>query len=616
VISGFLITGIIAADVRGGRYSIVAFYERRVRRIFPALFCMMALCAPVFAWVLFPDDLVAFASVVVATSLFASNLYFWKHSGYFDSAAELNPLTQTWSLAVEEQFYILFPLFLVVLLRARRAVVTTVSLGLLVASLALSALLLEHHARAAFYLPHSRAWELLLGAVLALDLLPPVRHAVLRSALGLAGVAGILGSAVLYSDRTPFPGPYALPPALGAALILYSGSTGTTLVGRVLSSRPLVAIGLVSYSLYLWHWPALVLCKHLLSVSHLPAGVAAGAVAFSGLAAVLSHRFVEQPFRDRARIGQRAILAGGGVAMAAAIATGVLIARLRGLPERFDATTVALLRDEQRWQKDPCINRTAADVTSAKLCRLGVARPGREDFLVWGDSHAGAMLSAFDAVAKATNRSGIYAVTGGCPPLLHVDRLRAWYGRGCLDFNDAVAEFAASPASPPTVIVVARWALWATGRAYKQEHLEPIFLADAESTKEGYDENLAVFERGLHRSLEALRRGNKRVVLVGPVPEIGFHVPKVLALEHRGHLGRVIAPTLSEFFEREKGAMPVLAREAASFGIQVLYPHELLCASGSCRVESRGLPLYRDDDHLSDFGNREIEPLVRRALGT
>jgi hypothetical protein len=302
--------------------------------------------------------------------------------------------------------------------------------------------------------------------------------------------------------------------------------------------------------------------------------------------------------------------------MAVTIALGVSLASLRGLPGRFDPETVALLQTEKDWQTEPCINRTAADVTGSRLCRVGLPAAGRADFLLWGDSHAAAMVPAFDHAARALGRSGIYAITGGCPPLLRVDRVRAWYGRACLDFNDAVVAFAGSIAAPHTVVIAGRWALWTTGRAYKQEFLEPVFLVDAESRREGYEENPAVFERGIHRSIEALRRAGKRVVLLGPVPEVGFHVPKVLAMEHRNHLGRVIAPTLDEFFQRERLALPILEREAKALGAELVYPHEALCAGGACRVEANGRPLYRDDDHLSEQGNHEVEAMIRGILET
>ena len=249
VISGYLITSLIHREMLAGKFSLARFYERRVRRLFPALFAMLSVCAAVAAWLLLPQDLRYFGGSLFATTLFSSNIFFWLEAGYFDVAAERKLLLHTWSLAVEEQFYLLFPIFLLLVLRYLPRRLVAVTGAVTVASLLASEWMLRSSDSAAFYLAPFRAWELGLGASLAL--IAPVarhdnRHAEVFAWLGLAMIAA---SVAVFSWQTPFPGLHALAPAVGAALVIWSGSGTSTHAGRILSARPLVFTGLISYSL-------------------------------------------------------------------------------------------------------------------------------------------------------------------------------------------------------------------------------------------------------------------------------------------------------------------------------------------------------------------------------
>jgi peptidoglycan/LPS O-acetylase OafA/YrhL len=327
VISGFLITSIIVGELEAGRFSVLRFYERRARRILPALFTVMAACVPFAYRLLSPDDLKDFAQSLAAICMFASNVLFWGESGYFDTQAELKPLLHTWSLAVEEQFYLIFPLLLMAAWRIGRAGLVALIVGIAAVSLLTSVHEVRHFPSAAFYLLPSRAWQLLVGAIASFGVArqgDKERGALSRrlgcELIAWSGMAMIVTALFLFDERTSFPGLNAVWPTLGTALVLI-GATDQTSVGRALAWRPLVGLGLISYSAYLWHQPLFALTKQAL-LSDLPAGLAIVLCLATLAMAVLSWRFIEQPFRDSHRIGRAAVfgLAAGG--MLAFIAVG------------------------------------------------------------------------------------------------------------------------------------------------------------------------------------------------------------------------------------------------------------------------------------------------------
>lgn len=310
VISGYLITGILAQELEQGRYSIISFYERRVRRILPALFTVMLASVALALCLLTPRDIDYFAKSMVATGLFSSNVLFFSESGYFDTTAELKPLLHTWSLAVEEQYYILFPLLLALVWRKGRRFTVGVLAVLLLVSLALSVLTTGTHPTAAFYLLHTRAWELLAGALTVLLVTPTVISRLSltwRNVLSVAGMTLVALSVFSFDRHTPMPGIHAMVPTLGAVLILAFGTAGTWMA-RVLSLRPFVWCGLLSYSLYLWHQPLLVAAKYPF-LREPPLWAIWLAIGASLPLAYLSWRFVEKPLRGKQWFKGRAVVA-------------------------------------------------------------------------------------------------------------------------------------------------------------------------------------------------------------------------------------------------------------------------------------------------------------------
>lgn len=377
VISGYLITGILLGELARERFSLVGFYERRARRILPALFLVLLACVP-FAWLwMLPDQMRSFGQGLVAVSFFVSNIFLWRESGYFAPAAELNPLLHTWSLAVEEQFYLFFPLLLLFMWRYARGLIVSALVALAVASLALSEVGWRIAPDANFYLGPTRAWELLFGALCAWRL--KGREQKGQGALAALGLAMILFSILRFDEGTPFPSLYALVPVAGTALIILF-SAPTTKTHRLLSQRAFVGVGLLSYSAYLWHQPVFAFAR-LGPFPPLGPGPMFGLCLLTLTLAYLSWRYVETPFRARGALtlpGRQAFLAGSFAlillfGLGGALREGYL--RERYAPALQDALAV-LLEDNSayvlaRFQAQPGPGPWAEGETRKKVLLLG-----------------------------------------------------------------------------------------------------------------------------------------------------------------------------------------------------------------------------------------------------
>jgi peptidoglycan/LPS O-acetylase OafA/YrhL len=607
VISGYLITSLIAGEMAEGRFSITQFYERRIRRIFPALFVMLFFATLTAYFVLFPADLLRYAKSLLATAGFASNFEFWREAGYFDVASDQKPLLHLWSIAVEEQFYLLFPAFLLLLGRGARGRTAGIA-AVLVLSFGLSVWAVTHDRDAAFYLLPARAWELMLGAVLAVGAVPSQRNALLRECIAAAGL--VLMAAAIFGLRPdmPFPGALALLPCVGAALVIYGTEGGGTALGATLSVRPLVFIGLISYSLYLWHWPLYVFSRYVLfrDLSPSETGVL---IAASVVLATLSWRFVERPFRRP--VARIRLFPTAATAMAVALGAGSISASTDGLPQRLPVRLQRILaeQDDHEPRIDRCFPLTARDVEEGRPCTVG-ASSNRPSFLLWGDSHADAIIPPIDRIAKEAGRSGIFAGGASCVPLIGVTTPVS----SCRPFNDAVEKLALSP-HISDVILEARWAKYADGATYGDEPHGHVVLRDDALTGTPPPDNHAVFARGLERTVRALILAGKKVVLVASVPEVGWPVPAVLARQAMAHddVGKMKV-SFRAYLQRQSFVLATFARMHQLYGVTVIYPHEILCATGTCAVSLDGVPLYRDEHHLSVFGALRLEPLMTGIL--
>lgn len=616
VISGFLITSIVAAEISENRFSLLSFYERRARRILPAL-TVVVLSTFVLGWfLLLPSEYKNLGQSALAAAVFLSNTYFSNQINYFAPAAEFAPLLHTWSLAVEEQFYLFFPPLLAILFawRGPKAALWTV-LGLSVFSFVAAVAILPDKPHWGFYLIFFRAWELGIGALLALSLMPPPRHLLLRQVIGIIGLLAILVPVFLYDANTSFPGVAALPPVLGAAAIIYVGSNGLgSIVNRILECRSLVWIGLISYSLYLWHWPIFAFLRIARSEIYLPLSVSVVAVAASFLISWACYKYVEQPFRVKPSGGlnRNAIFSLSGAMFFAMIMVGGLLHVHEGIPSRVTSHVAAIAAVSEN--KAPNTNGCIGSPHQGFHCLLGVRTSNSDplDFLFFGDSHAAVINPGLDLAAQSEGKLGVFSWLNGCAPSRHVQRAPDPYN--CSEYNEAIWSFLKERSDIKTVVLAARWTLYVEEAFYRDETDPPFileWLGAADVMPIDADAAL-ILEVGLKATIEEFLSTGRKVVILGQIPEVGWDLPVVLA--RREMLGWFPYPlpmlTEADFEARAAKAEAILTRVAAtSDDVRYLRISDLFCATGDCTlIDAEGLPLYVDEDHISLATAKELLP--------
>jgi peptidoglycan/LPS O-acetylase OafA/YrhL len=602
VISGFLITSLIQQEIGEGRFTLLHFYERRIRRIFPALTPLFLVAGIAGYLQLFPEALKRFGESLGAVSLFLSNFEFWRETGYFSEVADQKPLLHTWSLAVEEQFYLLYPPLMIAFAPYRRNWRLNAFLIISALSLVWGIWASFNAPLAGFYLFPSRIWELLIGAVIAIGAFPIVSSRFASTTLAASGLAMLSYAAVLYTPDTPFPGFAALLPCIGAGLIIYAGMGSPPAINKALSVRPVVFIGLISYSLYLWHWPIYVFAKYHLQRDLFPPEIVALIAVSIGIA-TLSWRYVEMPFRLGYSAPSRRVLFIQAASVTAVLAAcGTALYASNGLPQRYTPEMQALLAPEIETHSPSC-HKGIEKTSAGPMCTLG--RPGQMiSFLVWGDSHARALGPAVDAVADRYGSAGLFAPMAACPPLLGV-RWPNLRSDSCRHHNDMVLGFL-QERTVDTVILAAHWIWYAEGTEYLVANQSAVLFRDGETKELSIEENHRVFARSLQRTIDALHGKVRRIVIVWPVPEVGLAVPTALTFRHLRGLSEEIGPTLTQYEVRNA---EVLSDFAGLSSVEFVYPHEILCTALQCAVARDGRPFYFDSEHLSQFGAESISSI-------
>ena len=601
VISGYLITNILVSELEQGNFSILCFYERRARRILPALFFVMLACLPfAYMWMI-PSQLEEFAQSIFAVSLFLSNWLFWTQTGYFGTAAELKPLLHTWSLAVEEQYYMLFPILLLSLWRyGRRSI-----LGFVVVVALLSLLLSEWGWRNEpdinFFFTFSRFWELLAGSICAF--LTVGRTLKSNNFLSAIGLAAIVFAIFVFDENTPFPSVYALVPVVGTALIILFGRQGSW-VANLLSMRAFVGIGLISYSAYLWHQPlfAFARIRSPTEPSHiLMAGLAVAAL----LLAWATWRYVEQPFRKRADpvlVTRRSVFAASGAVSAVFVAVGLAGHVGNGFEFRLNDFEREIIA------KSAAFNFTCHPNPN---CQLGDINGINSEIAFIGDSHMWRYAYLLNEYFSAQNLNATLLVWAWCAPLLDyssevVSRCGGADGRA---FRDEFAK-ALNDTQIKTFVLAAEWANYTTGYRYNSA---PIYYDFERDGVENFDvlNNPNEFSSSLKHTIDELVSRGKNVLIVGPVPEYQFDVPEAaLRSSISGKELDYFALLRSEYERRNQEVFSAFAENSDRATLLDVWP--LMCTDISCSPFSdEGFPLYTDHNHLSPQG---MEPIIMKLI--
>jgi peptidoglycan/LPS O-acetylase OafA/YrhL len=582
VISGYLITGIIAPEMAEDRFSLITFYERRIRRIMPCLIAVIGFCLVAATILLLPGDFMSLSKSIIATDLFSSNILFWRESGYFNTQMDLVPLLHTWSLAVEEQFYILFPPALVLLHRLGRSMLVLIIALLAVASFLLNVWSVPEAISFAFYMAPTRAWELLTGSLLALGFLPPLRSKALREGLALLGIALIASAICFYSAHTPFPGYHALVPVLGAALVIYASQE--TVCGRTLSLGPVVFIGLISYSLYLWHWPIMVFARYYLLDEFSGWNVVA-VLLLSLCVAILSWRYIEKPFRRKGVVKRRLLFAAAPAAMLLLTAAGWAGLASKGWASRVPADVAYLesFKHDSSPRRVDCHRFENSAVALSQSCVFGA--PVAPKFAIWGDSHAVELAFALGEVAEQHQQSLMQVSYSSCPPVLRSG------SPGCRRHNDAALRYLSDHPTIRTVFLIA------------------FYDNDKDNRPSNYAE-------GLRTAVSKLSDAGKYVVLIYPIPRAMTDVPSALARYAWNGIGTdMVGSKKSEYLQRNVEILHVLDTLTVVRNVARLLPHEDLCQEDICSVLLAGKPLYFDNHHLSLSGARHLAPLFEHFFG-
>jgi peptidoglycan/LPS O-acetylase OafA/YrhL len=572
VISGFLIAGIIAREVDEGRFSIVRFYERRARRIIPALFAVMAVTLLGVCILYLPADFAKASKSALLTTLFLSNVGFFLETGYFAGSADSMPLLHTWSLAVEEQFYIGFPILLILIARWLPHWRTAIIAGLGIGSFTLAVITQSSGTGFAFYLLPPRAWELFVGALLATATLPQMASRFLREVVAFAGIAAIAYAAFFFTRTTVFPGINALFPVLGAAALI--ACAPGTLTGRLLETPLMVGIGLISYSLYLWHWPLIVFAEY--SSGMLLKGTASVAIILLSLcAAILSWRFIERPFRSQSGFDRRFIFVSSGLASASLAIAALAMMMAQGWPARFSerALRVAQAEADISPVRGLCIT---SEISGARpRCTLGA--PAEPTMLLWGDSHGVELAWAISERIAKRDASLIQRTRSSCPPIL---RYASPKDPGCNEFNNAVRDLILANPKIETIILAAFWE------------------SDNYRSRRNRDD--------LDATIRALLALHRRVVLVGPVPAQDFDVPRHLAtIVQKVGSTDLVGTSKKVFLEQSAWISGAFAHWRA-MGVIIVEPANTMCDQKLCFASRKDTPLYFDSHHLSLFGARVL----------
>ncbi|SIS89129.1 Peptidoglycan/LPS O-acetylase OafA/YrhL, contains acyltransferase and SGNH-hydrolase domains [Insolitispirillum peregrinum] len=599
----------MVSEIKEGRFSIVKFYERRLRRLYPALFVTLMVTSIFCAMILTPDDFLYFSKALLSATLFLSNVFFYITTGYWATPASSNILLHIWSLSIEEQFYIFFPLFLLLGMRLKRGGYLKIMLVIFFfISLFLNQWAAADHLAAAFFLLPARAWELLLGAILALGVLPVSSRKIWHEGAGLLGGGMILTSIFLYTDVANSLGFTMLVPCLGAALVIYAGMapTGPTFVSRMIGVSPLVMIGRISYSLYLFHWPIITLWTYRLDRPTNNMDIFLWIIS-SLVLSYFSWRFIETPFRKSVYFSRRIIFVSALVGAMVLTLFGLFGVTSNGWPARYPELALKFWSAAPVNPRPQCM-ASKAMVTGNQYCTYG-SQTVAPTWALWGDSHSERLVGLLDEMASSRGIALTYFGHGGCPPFGGIGNIGQ---PTCYQHNQqALGDILASK-TIKNVILSGYYSLYLEGRFDLLDQSKAVdVLTDQRRQLLSREKMIEVYGNAVRSTVSSLIAAGIHVHLVYPVPDTGFDVPKAM-VRHlmAGQDPFALTVPFEQYKKRNQVIMQIFDELPDSPLLSRIYPASVLCDSQSCRTSDGQVPLYHDSNHLSADGARLLVPLL------
>lgn len=623
VISGFLITRIITKDLENHTFSLVTFYQRRIRRIFPALFATLFLTFIAGLFLYSPKDLLALSESTAASVLSIANLYFHSKINYFDTPALGKPLLHIWSLSVEEQFYLFYPLTLFGLWWAggkmgkQKQFVSISFVVLFAASLFAYLVVSQNKPQDTFYLPYFRAWELMAGGFIAIY---PLRQSRWIRELGVpVGLGFIAVSAYFNVDQIVFRGAVAVFPVIGSAMVISALTSGQNRTGEFVLGNPLmVFIGKISYSLYLLHWPIIVFTRYY-AIQPFNSLAMGSLLLVSIITSTLSWKFIETPFRSATAFPNKKILLGAGAIVPIFLLAYFVTTSFDGLPKRFPSASIP---ETSLWNWSTADTKQCDDLEkhNIEVCLLG--DPSLQpSFALWGDSHAPNLSISAEKAANNVGISGVMISENRCPPILNVQFFNNGVSDNTCDKNNqGFMAYLENNPSIKTIIMASRWPLYTNGveTLQAEKNNPPLRIADSRRKVEPPEENAAVFRHLFIETVKILRQKGYQVIVVHALPEIAYDVPSahfIASISGRDTTS-LIATSLESYTTRNAAVEAAFQKAAITYpDIRFITTTDLFCPNGStCDVLENNLPLYKDWNHLSTLGQLRMVSGFQEAL--
>lgn len=613
VISGYLITTIIISEMAEGKFSIINFYERRARRILPALFFVIAACLPLAWFWLTPNDLKDFGQSLIAVSIFSSNIFFWLESGYFDTAAELKPLLHSWSLAVEEQYYILFPVFLMLTWRLGiKTILILLSIVFLISlGVAVWGTQYATHPQiisGAFFLLPTRVWELLIGVFAAIYLKynTHLKSHTVNQVLSLLGFVMIVYSIIAFDKTTPFPSLFTLIPVIGTALLIIC-AVPKTLIHKLLSLKCIVGIGLISYSAYLWHQPLMVFARHRLlgEVSEL---ILISLCLVSIVMAWFSWKFVELPFRNNKIITRNKMLLFSMAGIVMFNFLGLSMYLKNGYEDRVNFKE-ELTNTITRPLLDNCFRTPFNHSAEEWGCILG-RDEGEINYILFGDSHSISLKKLIDDRAKQKRIKVFYTGSAGCLPFIGIyPKRNDQYKNNCNLLNERVFQLAKNT-NIKGIILSARWSYYTHG---DYDFSGAQLISDNAKGPFTLQHSIDTFSNAFDVTIKRFNSIRVPIHLITQPPHQKYSPESVYFSIAKG-IGTLESMSVKRSDFEKLNEIPINVFFGQENDINIYDITDIFCDEFLCLIGEQGRSFYYDDDHLSTYGALKLQEVINNIF--